>query len=173
MTTPEAERTPIAGEQPAPIDPHAHPSIWKPRLERLLDRQIELYETLLELTKEQEGLIEREDGEALLDLLQSRQAYVDEVAEQNESIEPFVREWETLSALLDENDRARLSALLARLVDLVDRMVSRDERGKQAIVDRRERVTGELGSLTRNMTAVTTYARTGLTNPPRYQDRTA
>ncbi len=173
MTTPEAPRARDTVENAAPIDPHGDPSIWQPRLGRLLDRQIELYETLLELTKEQEGLIEREEGEALLALLQSRQGYVDEVAQHNESIEPFVREWETLSALLDADAREFLSARLATLIELVDLMVNRDERGRQAITERRERITGELGSLARNMTAVTTYARTGLTNPPRYQDRTA
>ncbi|MEQ9616928.1 MAG: flagellar protein FlgN [Phycisphaerales bacterium] len=173
MTTPQDERTAFSDENGTPIDPHAHPSVWKPRLERLIERQIELYETLLQLTSEQAGLIEREEGEALLALLQSRQAYVDEVAQHNEAIEPFVRDWESLSALLGENDRVTLSARLEALLDLIDRMVNRDEAGREAIAARRDRITSELGSLTTNKNAVTTYARSGATNPPRYQDRRA
>jgi len=174
MTNNEAERRPVGvqGEQDA-MDPHAHPTVWRPRLERMIDRQIELYERLVELTNEQQGLIEQEEGDTLLDLLHARQGYVDEVAEHNELLEPFVREWETLSALLEKSDRIKLSARLDTLMGLIDRIVGRDEECRKVITAKRERVGDELTSMTRNKAAVNTYAKSGVTNSPRYQDRRA
>lgn len=170
MTTNGSDRSP---SDDGVIDPHAHPSVWEPRLRRMIDRQIVLYEELIALTGEQEGLIEREEGERLLDLLKARQQYVDEVAAHNESIEPFVTKWESLSVRLDAASREHLSERLAVLLELVDRMVSRDERGRQAIISRRERLAEELSDVTRNKTAVNSYAKSGSTNPPRYQDKRA
>jgi len=110
---------------------------------------------------------------ACLDLLHARQGYVDEVAEHNELLEPFVREWETLSALLEKSDRIKLSARLDTLMGLIDRIVGRDEECRKVITAKRERVGDELTSMTRNKAAVNTYAKSGVTNSPRYQDRRA
>jgi flagellar biosynthesis/type III secretory pathway chaperone len=155
-------------------DPHADPSVWGPRLERLIARQTELYEQLLEMTESQRDLIDGDDeGEALVELLRARQGYVDEVAQHNELLEPFVSRWEELSASLDEATRASLTEKLSQLMELIDRMVKRDEAGREAIEARREALSGELNTISRNKTAVSTYARSGVTNPPRYQDRRA
>lgn len=157
-----------------PIDPHAHPSVWRPRLERMIDRQIELYEQLLDLTSEQDGLIAKDDGgEALIELLRERQGFVDEVASLNEEIEPFVERWDLLSAALESDARAWLTGKLDTLMTLIDRMVSRDEEGKKAIASKRDALAEQLGDVSRNKAAVGAYARTGATNPPRYQDRRA
>jgi len=159
------------GEAP---DPHGHPSVWGPRLSRLIERQSELYEELLSLTEAQSSLIDREDeGDALIDLLRTRQGYVDEVAAHNEALEPFVSRWDELSAALDDETRAELSAAFGRLMGLIDRWVQRDEAGREAIAAQREKLGGELSDLSRNKSAVSSYARSGVTNPPRYQDRRA
>lgn len=177
MTHREAEsprEDPSSGEQASKADPHTHPSVWGPRLERLIQRQTELYEQLLEMTSSQAELIDRDDGgEALIELLRARQGYVDEVAQHNELIEPFVGKWDELSAALDEATRASLTEKLGRLMELIDRMVKRDDEGREAIASRRETLSGELNNISRNKTAVSTYARSGVTNPPRYQDRRA
>ena len=172
MTRDEAENPREDGATPS--DPHADPAVWGPRLSRLIARQSELYEELLSITESQSSLIERDDdGDALIDLLRTREGYVQEVASHNEALEPYVSRWDELSAALDEGTRAELSSALERLMALIDRMVQRDEADRESIAAQREKLGGELSELSRNKSAVSSYARSGVTNPPRYQDRRA
>lgn len=156
----------------AALSAHEQPSVWAPRLARVLDEQCRLYEQLDELSQHQSVCVESGETELLLDVLAQRQGVVEQVTEVNGLLEPFVSRWETLSEALDDAQRDALRSKLARLDDLVDRITKRDESDRIKLEQQKGQVAQELGSAVRQRNAAAAYGRgTPANQGPRYQDR--
>lgn len=158
-------------DTPAPA-PHEQPSVWAPRLARVLDEQCRLYEQLDELSQHQSVCVESGETELLLDVLAQRQGVVEQVTEVNGLLEPFVSKWESLADSLDDQQKSILREKLARLDELVDRISKRDEEDRAKLESQKGRVAQELGSAVRQKSAAVAYGRSAPQDAaPRYQDR--
>lgn len=152
--------------------PHEQPSVWAPRLARVLDEQCRLYEQLDELSQHQSVCVESGETELLLDVLAQRQGVVEQVTEVNGLLEPFVSKWDSLSEALDDTQRESLRAKLSRLDELVDQITKRDEADRVKLEAQKGRVAEELGGAVRQKNAAAAYGRAGQTQGgARFQDR--
>jgi len=148
------------------------PAKWMPRLERLLDEQRELYESLERLSQRQAELIERDEMEALLGVLQERQGVIDRLSQANEQFEPFRSRWSELMASAPAARRDEFQRCIAELSELAGRIAQRDEDDRRALESRRQSVAGELRSVAKGRGAVAAYGRgQSRSDHARYQDR--
>jgi len=154
------------GGQDAPDGPDR----WRTRLERIIEEQRGLYERLDALSVRQSSLIREENTDALLGVLGERQAVIDRLSALAEEFEPFKRQWRELMAQLDESSRDAFNRRIDALAERVSAIAQRDERDREALDERRSRITGELQGLSKGRGAVAAYSRGG-TAQPRYQDR--
>lgn len=152
--------------------PHDDPSVWAPRLARILDTQLELYTRLDALGPEQRRCIDEQAPERLLDVLARRQSIIEEIQAANELIEPFSRDWSRLAPALSESQRAALRERFDRVAALVEAICRRDDDDRRALELERARVGSELGTVARARGAVNAYGKPGESGP-RFQDRSA
>jgi hypothetical protein len=152
--------------------PHEQPSVWAPRLARVLDEQCRLYEQLDELSQHQSACVESGETELLLDVLAQRQGIVEQVTEVNGLLEPFVSRWDSLADALDDSQRDTLRAKLSRLDQLVDQITKRDEADRIKLEEQKGQVAQELGGAVRQKNAAAAYGRSGSSQvSARFQDR--
>jgi flagellar biosynthesis/type III secretory pathway chaperone len=169
-----ADAAPTAPPAPAG-DVHRDPRSWLPRLTRLLDEQIGVYEQLGALAQEQHACVESGDTDALLRILGRRQQLIDDLASRNTELEPFVSRWNDLAQAVSEDDRAALRARIERVETLVDQIAKQDEADHAALEQRRQATAGQMQSLASKRSAVAAYGgpqgQSG--GAARYQDRRA
>lgn len=154
-------------------EPHGDPERWAPRLERVLDEQAELCARLEELGRRQGELIEAGSTDELLGVLAERQAVVGRVTELSKEIEPFGRNWDSLSAKLAGDRRAVIKEKTDRIEGLIATIAARDEADRAKLEKQRAAVGSELGKMATSRGAVAAYGRGSGPGPSgaRYQDR--
>lgn len=150
---------------------HDEPSVWAPRLARVLDDQRALYQQLDGLSRAQAALITAEDTDSLLEVLGRRQVLIDAIAALNEELAPFAERWDDLAPRLDAPQRSRLRAGFDEVSRLVTEIAQRDDADRRLLEARRNAVGSELGAVSHARGAVRAYARPDHA-APRYQDRT-
>ena len=154
------------------LDPHANPGVWVPRLTRVLDRQIELYERLEELSLRQAGLLDGEQPDALLDVLAQRQVLIQQVTDLNARLEPFTQRWADLAARLSPAQRTDIGNRTGRLDELIKGIADRDEEARRTLESRRAEVSSRIASASSQRAAVAAYrGASGAPASPRFQDR--
>lgn len=146
------------------------PDRWRARLERIIEEQRGLYERLDGLSARQSSLIREDDTDALLGVLGERQAIIDRLGALTEEFAPFRAQWRELMGQLDERSRDAFNRQIDELAARINAIAQRDERDREALDERRGRVTGELQGLSKGRGAVAAYGRPGASQP-RYQDR--
>jgi len=153
------------------LRPHENPEVWAPRLERVLGRQVGLYEELDRLGGQQSELVQAGDADRLIGLLARRQELIDQVTELNRELEPFTSQWETLVERLPSRHREQIQAQIARLGELVETITRRDKADHEALETRRAALASDMNSLGRSRAAVAAYGAKAPKAPsPRYQD---
>lgn len=159
----------------APVPTRADTSLWVARLRRVLDEQEELFAGLDGLSREQRTHIESENSDALLSLLAQREVLLHRIAQVNRDIEPFRREWDTLSAQLDDRTREALQRRFNALGELLGEILSRDERDRLDLESRRNRLAGQMAEVSRGRGAIGAYAaqQARPETSPKFQDREA
>ncbi len=152
--------------------PHEQPSVWAPRLARVLDEQCRLYEQLDELSQHQSACVESGETELLLDVLAQRKCLVDQVTDVNGLLEPFFSRWESLSEALDDDQRQVLRTKLTRLDELIGQISQRDEADRIKLEEQKGQIAQELGGAVRQKNAAAAYGRSGPSQVgARFQDR--
>lgn len=156
---------------------HEDPSLWGPRLGRILDKQLALYRQLAALSERQQGLIQDEQTDGLMAVLADRQRVIDQISDVNAEVEPFAQNWGALVPKLDEPLRAALGAKLAELDSLVAEINTRDEQDRKVLESRRSEASEALDDVSRRRAAVGAYGGRSAGQvrsahvTPRYQDR--
>lgn len=156
------------------VPAHTDPEVWAPRLARLLDDAIALYERLDELGRRQADLIESGDHDALLGVLGERQGLVDRITAHAADLDPFTSHWSTLEPSLSEQHRRGLRPRLERLGELMRKIVERDEADHHRLAAMRDAAAKDLATIDRSQRATTAYSNqpSSKTATPRFQDRT-
>lgn len=146
---------------------------WAARLERVLERQLQLYAQLDALSAKQSNLIDTERTDELIDLLRRRQGLIDQVAELNTQMQPYREQWEQLADSLDTDKREALREKFDDLSAAVRRIVMRDDADRVRLEARRARIARDLAGVSSGQGAVNAYASKGAPPAPRLQDRSA
>lgn len=144
------------------IPPHApdhaqDPEVWAPRLARILDRQIELYERLAALASEQSSHIDSEDADALLEILGRREGLIEQISAINGEIGPFTQSWERLAPGLPSRHRIELRRRFDAVSALVERIATIDDADRQRLESRRAKIGREIEGLSNARGAVRAY----------------
>ncbi len=137
----------------------------------LIDRQIDLYDTLDELSKRQHSIVESDDTDALLRVLAERQDVIDRIGRLSRSLEPYRGDWDANVNGLPDDERARIRRRLDGLAVVMEQIARRDEHDRDVIEQRRASIGAELGGVNRGGAALSAYA--GQSRGPRFQDREA
>ncbi len=103
-----------------------------------LRRQRTLYVTLRELSAEQRSHIAENNGESLLTLLGRRQQVVDELAQLDEILVGYRRDWSARYGGLSVEDRGRVDALLAEIDAALTAIMEMDREDAEALARRTE-----------------------------------
>lgn len=153
---------------PAPASsPHGDPSVWGPRLIRLLDGQVEAAQRLLALAERQSELLTGETIDELSVVLNERESVVRALVATSAEIEPFVRSiGEGLAPVLREGAHARLREL-DRLLTAIGQ---RDDADCRLLAARREAIGAQLAGLLGSQQAVNAYGGAPATGAA-FQDR--
>ncbi|MBL8746767.1 MAG: flagellar export chaperone FlgN [Phycisphaerae bacterium] len=149
----ESSRTPTADQ------PHPDPEVWAPRLARILDLQITLYEQLAALAAEQSQFIDAEETDGLLDILGRREQLIEQIALTNQEVAPFVQSWERLAPTLPSRHRIVLRQRFDSVAAIVDQIAQRDEADRKRLEARRTRIGQEIEGLSNVRGAINAYTR--------------
>jgi hypothetical protein len=142
-------------------------------IDRLLERQHELFARLDGLSQRQSLLIAQGQTEALLEVLGERQRVIDGIAETNAFLEPYRCRWDHVMSGLAEAVRGRLRSRLDAMALLADGIAKRDESDRLELERRRNAVAGELAQINRGRGAVSAYGAGPGTPPPTFSDQEA
>ncbi len=149
---------------------HSDPGVWGPRLERILDRQRDLFMRLDELSRSQRALIDDEQTDRLLELLARRQSLIDDIERTNEELSPFAGSWDRLATLLPEPRRRTLRDRFEEVSRLVETIAARDESDRALLAQRKQMVGEELRTMSRSRGAIAAYTRSGGPVDPVFKD---
>lgn len=145
-------------------------SRWLPTVVSLLDEQCSLSSKLEGLGAEQSVHVKAGRTEALLSVLNERQAVLDRIVEINGILEPFRNRRDAAMSRLQPSERESLQSRIDRIADAVDRVRRRDDEDRQALESQRQGVADELASLSRLRGAAAAYAGHGSAGA-RFHDR--
>lgn len=160
-----------SGRSPAAPRLHEDPEVWGPRLMRILDRQLALYQRLDALSLEQGEHIRAARTDSLLGVLGQRQTLIDELGALNEEVAPFVRQWDRIAGTLPERHRAALRERFASVAALVDQIAARDEADRRTLEGKRAEVEGLLREVPQARGAIAAYGRGAGLGAAVFQDR--
>lgn len=148
-------------------DPHR----LSDRVEEILGRQIELFESLEELSMGQRELIESRSTEALLALLSRRSNVIHRLDRVGAEIAPFRARWGEVMQRMAGEDKVRIEASLARLEAVAERVAKRDEADRSMLAGARDEAARELASAKQGSAALAAYGSRQERPAPRFHDR--
>lgn len=129
------------------------------RLLRLLTEQRDLYARLQDLSSKQRATIRGDRPDLLLTILRDRQQLVSALAQANERLAPFRRNWDGLFSTLDEGTRTRVTSLLSEIRAFLKAIMVHDHEDSALLSARKQLVANEMADLSGGRTANAAYAR--------------
>ncbi len=141
------------------------PEVWAPRLARILDRQLGLYEQLAALATEQSRFIDAEETDGLLEILGRRERLIEQIALTNQEVAPFTQSWDRLAPTLASRHRIELRQRFDTVAKLVERIAERDDADRKRLEARRTQIGQEIESLSQVRGAINAYTRPPATGP--------
>ena len=142
-------------------------------IDRLLERQHDLFRQLDGLSQRQSVLVTEGQTEALLEVLGDRQRLIDGIAETNAFLEPYRCRWDGVMSGLAEGTRSRMRMRLDAMALLADGIARRDEQDRLELERRRNAVAGELAQINRGRGAVSAYGAQPGAPVPTFRDQEA
>ena len=136
----------------------------------VLDRIHAQYQELETVSRSQDALLERDDGDELLELLAARQVIVDRLSELDRTFVPLRLSWEQSAPTATPAQRARVTERLDAINDLALWVALRDSAATLRLQQRRDALGEELASLGRSKVARNAY-ESSRSEGPRFQDR--
>lgn len=138
----------------------------------LLDKQLNIYQRLRQLSGQQSRLIADQSPEALMSLLAQRQELIDQLVDISAQVEPYRAHWpEFWSHLADatrQDVRGRIDAVRSEL----DAVIAQDERDRKALAAGRDAVSNSLKHVRLGTAAGRAYGASTTAAPsPRFTDR--
>lgn len=143
---------------------------WATGLIDLLDQQRQVYAKLDALSAEQGDLVAAGDAEPLLNILGQRQSLVDQLTQLNSRIEPYKQNWPALWAQLDAATQSKIQGLIDQVQSMLDAIVERDERDRNALSKQRDDVADQIHGANRGTAVHKAYGTAAQTVAPRFTD---
>jgi hypothetical protein len=84
-----------------------------------LEEQVSCYQRLAKLARIQHEHIQQSQTDALLDVLKSRQAVLDEIGRLERTVAPIKQSWNEFARTLEEPNRGRAEALVSEARELL------------------------------------------------------
>jgi hypothetical protein len=91
-----------------------------------LEEQVSCYQRLAKLARIQHEHIQQSQTDALLDVLKSRQAVLDEIGRLERTVAPIKQSWIEFARTLEEPNRGRAEALVTEARELLREITERD-----------------------------------------------
>jgi hypothetical protein len=129
------------------------------RFASILTEQRTVYRSLQTLSERQGGLIASGDTSSLLDLLTQRQQVVERLTEINGQSEPYKAQWSTFWGGLTTEQRDQLRGLIGDVQDLIDAIMSQDEKDYNELERSRDQVGADVQHVHRGTAGHRAYVR--------------
>lgn len=140
------------------------------RVEEILGRQIELFESLEEMSRGQRELIDARSTEALLALLSRRSNVIHRLDRVGSEFAPFKARWSEVMQKVTGDDKSRINDRLAQLEAVAERVAKRDEADRAVLAGARDEAAKELASVKQGSAAVAAYGSRQERSTPRFHD---
>ncbi len=152
--------------------PVADPSVENGdgRLPALLREQRDLYLRLKALSSRQSELIAGSDTQALLELLNDRQAIVNQLSELSERIGCQPEQLASIASDLPESERELVRSLLKEMEELLQAIITRDDDDRRELSNLFEQKGRQISQVNRMGPALHAYRTTPSSTPPRFTD---
>jgi hypothetical protein len=129
------------------------------RIIDLLARQRDLYQKLRELSERQRTMISGDRPDLLLNILRERQGLVTSLAQLNEEMGPYRRNWDTSYNALPDNYRQQASGLLQEINGLLRVILQTDREDTALLSARKQAVAGDIAEISGGQVANAAYAK--------------
>ncbi|MFO0946995.1 MAG: hypothetical protein U1D30_13795 [Planctomycetota bacterium] len=107
-------------------------------------REQACYTSLLDLSRRQKQVISGGNVDDLLKILGQKQQILSRVAEVENLLSPYKRNWRAVRMALDDNDRQVLDMALATVEELLAELIALERESEQLLVARRDACQQEL-----------------------------
>ena len=142
---------------------------WSSSLISTLEDQGRLLDELAPLAERQAELVKSGDTEALFGLLAQRQRIIERLAGEQERLASLTGDHDQLHAL-DDDRRARIRRLIARIGEGLARIMEGDARDQRVLASARQRISNEITTVSTARHARDAY-RNDAAVAPRFADR--
>ncbi len=129
------------------------------RLIQLLTKQRDFYHRLRELSQQQRTLISGDRPEMLLAILRERQELVTALAQLNNELAPYRRNWDAMYAALPELTRTEASQILQEINSLLRVILRSDQEDSALLSARKQAVADGLAGIAGARVANAAYAQ--------------
>ncbi len=128
-------------------------------LVRLLTEQRDVYNQLESLSHRQRTMISGDRPEALLNILSERQKLVQQLAQLNNQLAPFRRDWDALFDQLPDPVRAQVGELLDQINAMLRSILRSDQEDSALLSARKQSVAQSLERFSGGAAAHNAYSR--------------
>lgn len=133
-------------------------------------REQACYTSLLDLSRRQKEVIAGGNVDDLLKILGQKQQILSRVAEVENLLLPYKRNWRAVRLALDDNDRQILDMALATVEELLAELISLEKESEQLLVTRRDACQRELSEAVSGGSAHHAYTTPAASDEPRFLD---
>lgn len=140
--------------------PHADPSVWLPRLTRLLSDQYTLAQRLEHMGRERSELLASGDYTTYLARLDERTPIIREMVIISDELGPFIDRFGTLSASLRTDEREAIHQQTARIDATLATINQRDADEAEVLHTKRDAIARELAEVGTGRGALAAYGST-------------
>lgn len=135
------------------------------RLTALLRKQRDLYLRLRDLSDKQRTMISGDRPEQLITILRDRQNLVTSLAQLNEQMGPYRRNWDSAYSALPAEQRTEASELLQEINGLLRVILQTDQEDSALLAARKQAVANSLSEISGGQTANAAYGRQAGSTP--------
>jgi len=129
------------------------------RMIKLLRKQRDVYVRLRELSEQQRTQITGDRPENLLNILQERRSLIAALAQLNERLAPFRRDWEGVYSELPDDLREQANHLLQEINGLLQVILRTDQEDGALLAARKQATADQIDTLAGGRSANQAYAR--------------
>ena len=102
-----------------------------------LSKQREKYRSLLELTRQQQAIIESGNPDALIQLAERKRAVLDEIEVVDKGISDWKRQWKTIRQGLVPADIARVDTVVDEITTALQELIKIEDASRKTGVEKR------------------------------------
>lgn len=123
----------------------------------VLQRQVGLYQRLLELSGQQGALVNEGTSQQLLELLGQRQRLIEELDKINSTLEPYRTDWAAIYGALPQDQRDIAAGLIDAAGKALSQIIEQDKKDGERLRGLKAQVGRQIGRVAQGNTAARAY----------------